>query len=581
MVRLVTAAFVISLLIIVLLIEVIRRGNKNRTILEENEARYRDLAHAGANIFWEMDPNNRFSYMSGDSSLFYGTEISNILGKTLDQLCKRNPRIDFEWGKYESALAAQKPLNNFILKVRLPTKDINIFVINGKAIFDKLGAFQGYRGISKNITHEHLLSQKLAYQANYDELTGLINRYSFNSRLKAHVEQDSRSGSCYICFLDLDRFKLVNDTAGHLVGDAMLAEIAQLIEKTIGEHGVLGRLGGDEFGLIILDQSQAQAQSLCEEIIEEINAYRFHWNQRLFNVGISIGMVPVTGELSVTELLSKADLCCYRAKDLGRGRVYIANLDSDDLYDEQLQMGYIANVAQAIEQNQFYLVKQLIKSSDSMHKNQSHYEMLIRYRDEQGKIIAPGLFIPAAEKHSVITLIDQWVLSTVLNRYDDFFPQGNTQVSINLSGMSLSNENFVSEVKRLLTQSTVSPELICFEITETAAISQLGKAQEFISEMKSLGIKFAIDDFGSGASSFGYLKNLPVDYLKIDGSLIRNIVSDSSDRAIVEAIHSIAKMMSMKTVAEFVENDDIIKVLQEIGVDYLQGYGIEKPQACE
>ncbi|GDY28311.1 hypothetical protein AHAT_42010 [Agarivorans sp. Toyoura001] len=580
MVRLVVSAFVVSLLIIILLMEIIRRGSITRQLLAENESRYRDLAKAGANIFWETDTEQRFSYLSGDTRPLYAADATQLIGKTLSEICRSKPELSFPWLEYENAVAYTQPLNNLTFKVKLPSKDIKIFLLNGKPIFDSSNNYIGYRGISKEITAEHLLSQKLAYQATYDSLTGLINRASFNEQLKAYAQRhQEESQNCYLCFLDLDRFKLVNDTAGHLIGDAMLAEVATVISQCINKQDLIGRLGGDEFGIILVSKSQAEAQALCECIIAQVNAYRFHWNKRLFNVGVSIGMVPITGALNETELLSKADLSCYKAKEEGRGRVYIADLDNDDLFDEAKQMGYIANVAQAIEQNQFYLVKQVIAPLDK-NSDSKHYEMLIRYRDEHGNIIPPNLFIPAAEKHSVITIIDQWVLETVFKRYHQYFPDGNTVVSINLSGISLSNDEFVNKVVELVKHSSINPKNICFEITETAAISQLTRALEFMREMKALGIRFALDDFGSGASSFGYLKSLPVDYLKIDGSLIINIVSEATDRAIVESINAIAHMMNMKTVAEFVENQEIQNVLAEIGVDYVQGYGIGKPQPC-
>ncbi len=581
MVRLVVSAFMASILIIILLAEVIRRGSITRHILAENENRYRDLANAGANVFWETDTEQRFSYLSGETQALYGLAPPQLIGKTLAELCKNDPDITFPWLEYETALAYQKPVNNLTFKLKLSSKDIKIFLLNGKPVFDKYGAYIGYRGISKEITEEHLLSKKLAYQATYDELTGLINRSSFNEQLKNYVEQSQQQAvGGFVCFLDLDRFKLVNDTAGHLIGDAMLAEVATVIKRCTSNLDIVGRLGGDEFGLILLNKSLAEAQQLCENIIAQVDSYRFHWNQRLFNVGVSIGMVPITGALNDTELLSKADLSCYKAKEAGRGRVYIANLNDEELFNEEQQMGYIANVAQAMEQNQFYLVKQLIAPT-SQQSAQKHYEILIRYRDDHGKTISPNLFIPAAEKHSVITIIDQWVLKTVLERYQQYFPEEDTVVSINLSGLSLSNDEFVSRVKDLLQSSQVNPKNICFEITETAAISQLSRALEFIQEMKAMGVRFALDDFGSGASSFGYLKNLPVDYVKIDGSLVVNIVKEPTDRAIVESINAIAHLMNMKTVAEFVEDAEIHAVLEEIGVDFVQGYGIGKPQPCE
>ena len=240
-------------------------------------------------------------------------------------------------------------------------------------------------------------------------------------------------------------------------------------------------------------------------------------------------------------------------------------------------MEYIANVSQAIEKNQFHLVKQLIKSINNYDEYHEHYEILLRYKDVKDNIISPELFIYTAEKYGVITIIDRWVVETLIHNYKQYFPDEKTRISINLSGISISNKEFVEYIIDLVSNSNIDPHFICFEITETAAVSQISQATKFISIMKKIGVKFALDDFGSGVSSFGYLKKLPVDYLKIDGSLIKNIVTEPSDRAIVNSVNRIAQMMGMKTIAEFVENEQILEVLAEIGVDYAQGYSIGKP----
>ncbi|WP_354624045.1 EAL domain-containing protein [Psychromonas sp. MME2] len=578
---LVGIAFIVFIIVIILLTEIIRRGIHNRRILLENETRYKDLAHAGANIFWETNVDNCISYLSGDAKLAFGIDSQQMIGNRIDLLFENKKVFDFPWADYNLALARKVALDNLIFKVKSADHDVKVFMVKGKPLFNDKFQYLGYRGIYKEVTHELKLSQQLAYQADYDSLTNLINRSNFNRKLKEVVkEQSGDKVTAFVCFLDLDHFKLVNDTAGHLIGDAMLAEVAQVIANAIGDTDTLGRLGGDEFGLIIKAQQPVEVQSICEMIIRNVSNYKYHWNDRYFDVGVSIGAVPICKGLTATELLSKADLSCYKAKDLGRGRVYIADSSGANLYADELQMGYIANVSQVIEQKRFYLAKQLIKPLDNSTGDAPHYEILIRYCDRNGDMVPPGVFIPAAEKHGVIGLIDNWVLTTIFERYQQFFPDQNTTVSINLSGISLSNQEFFNNVLQLVRNSSIEPQKICFEITETAIISQLSQALEFIHEMKGLGIKFALDDFGSGVSSFGYLKNLPVDYLKIDGSLVKNIVTEKTDLAIVRSINDIAHMMNIKTIAEFVENQEICDLLEEIGVDYVQGYGIEKPVKC-
>ncbi|MCZ2721752.1 EAL domain-containing protein [Marinomonas sp. 15G1-11] len=576
------SAFITFILIIILLSEIIRRGVLTRKILQENEQRYKDLASVDANIFWETDTLNNINYVSGDSLLPFNHTPSQMIGKSIRDLVKQKFILDFPLSNYKNAVANQEELENLIFKVKQKNNEVKIFQIKGRPIYDSnQHNFIGYRGICKEITEKHHLTERLTYQASYDSLTNLINRSTFNNKLKQYTQKESQQHEkVFLCFLDLDRFKLVNDTVGHLVGDSMLIEVSNIIKNSLNDNDVLGRLGGDEFGALIFSNSQSEAQTVCEKIIKSISHYKFTWHDRAFDIGVSIGMVEVSGEFNETELLSKADLSCYKAKELGRGRVFIADKHNNDLFNEAAQIGYIANISQAIERNQFFLVKQIISSLQEDGFTQNYYEILLRFNNREGIAISPGLFIPAAEKHGVITLIDQWVITTVLSRYTEFFPDKNTRVSINLSGISLSNKDFIKHIIHLVKSSTIKPQNICFEITETAVISQMARAISFITEMKSYGIQFSLDDFGSGESSFAYLKNLPVDYLKIDGSLITQVASDPIDYAIVKSIHSIAKMMNMKTVAEYVENDEIKAVLKEIGIDYAQGYGIGKPLNC-
>lgn len=572
-------AFFTTFIIIILLIEIIRRSNINAKILRENQVRYRDLAKLGANIFWEMDSEGSFNYISGDTEDLYNRKSQEMIGKSLREILLDSQSYDFDWENYDNIIQAEKSFDNFIFNIKGKDREVKIIQINGKPIYDNNHVHIGYRGIKREITKEYNLSQAIAYQASYDSLTGLINRYEFNNQLKNIVKNIQKSDDISVlCLLDLDRFKIVNDTAGHWVGDALLSELANLLKSCLRNQDILGRLGGDEFGLLLIDTSIKESEVICQNIITQVENYKFSWNDRLFDIGISIGVLPINNTSSTaTELLSKADIACYKAKDLGRGRMYIADNQDPDFKQHYLQMEYIANVSQAIEKEQFYLVKQLIKSINNLNEYHEHYEILLRYKDIHGNIISPALFIPIAEKYGVITIIDRWVVETLINNYQQYFPEQKTMVSINLSGISISNKEFVEYIINLVSNSNIDPHLICFEITETAAISQISQATKFILIMKKLGVKFALDDFGSGVSSFGYLKKLPVDYLKIDGSLVRNMITESSDRVIVDSINCVAQMMGMKTIAEFVENDQILKILAEIGIDYAQGYGIGKP----
>ncbi|WP_322744861.1 EAL domain-containing protein [Leptolyngbya ectocarpi] len=564
-----------SAVIVVLLIQRWRCYLYQKHLLQENEERYRELAELGADLFWELDENLKFSYLSGS---FHYLNREDLEGKTPCQALATLPGLEANWDYFKETLAKRQPLENFILRLHTSDTTLRIFKLNACPLFDKHNRFQGYRGLQREMTEEYNLTQTIAYQAAYDPLTGLINRNEFDTRLRQAVKRvRDRNIQSVLGYLDLDQFKIVNDTAGHLIGDQLIAELAQLLRQTIRSSDSLARLGGDEFGLLLEGCSLEQGQKLSQTLVDKIRDYRFTWRGRQFQVGVSIGLVPILGNASnALELLSRADLACYKAKDLGRGRVYLAEYNDSELDRQHLELVHIANIPQAIEDNRFHLMEQPIVSLfDDTYK---HVEILLRLTDEHGKIVSPELFIPMAERYGMIDLIDRWVVKTVLTNYRQYYPDAKTMVAINLSGSSLSNEKFIEFVLQLLQQSTMPAEKLCFEITETTTISQLDQALKFITTLKQLGVSFALDDFGSGVSSFGYLRSLPVDYLKIDGDLIRNIDEEHYIATIVDMVNQVAIMMGMKTIAEFVENDAILAKLQDLNVHYAQGYGIGKPR---
>ncbi|MBE9045450.1 EAL domain-containing protein [Pleurocapsales cyanobacterium LEGE 10410] len=570
-----------SILTIVLLLEKARRRAIANKILQENEQRYKDLAQAGANVFWELDEQLRYSYISGDVKDLCDLKPEQILGEYPLDLHQNDSRLDIDWELFKHITQERYPFKNFTFSLRDETKGIRIFKINGNPLFDRQNNFLGYRGVKQEITAEQNLYQKIAYQATYDDLTGLLNRREFNEKLRYSLQKAQKyQTESVLCYLDLDRFKIVNDMAGHIVGDRLLSELAQLLKGMVRKEDTLGRLGGDEFGLLLEGCSIIQAEQLCEQLITAIKNYRLKWKTVEFDVGVSIGIVGISNKsTNAAELLSRADLACYQAKNLGRGRVYIVENNHQELNLQQAQMGHIANVSQAIKENRFYLVKQLIKPIVDDCKQRMHYEVLLRLKDRSGNLILPEEFIPVAERYGVITIVDRWVLKATLNSYAQHFATEQALVSINLSGASINDERFTNFAIDLIEKSQVPGDCLCFEITETAAITQLTHAQKFISAMKDLGVKFALDDFGSGLSSFSYLKHLPIDYLKIDGSLVRAIPDEEYDRAVVNSINEVAHLMGIKTIAEFVENDQILEHLGKISIDYAQGYITGEPVA--
>ena len=564
-----------SLLICALLIEVMRCRRVQVQLLQENEKRAHDLAHLSADLFWELDKDLKFSYLSGN---FHYLQREDLADKTLYQALVHHSNLEADWDYFQEQLTQHQPLANFMLRWQTSDTTLRIFKLNAHPLFDKHNCFQGYRGLQREVTEEYNLTQTIAYQATYDPLTGLINRNEFDTRLRQSIRRARERGvQSVLGYLDLDQFKIVNDTAGHLIGDQLLTDLAQLLQQNIRSSDSLGRLGGDEFGLLLEGCSLEQGQILSQNLVDKFSGYQFMWRGRQFRVGVSIGLVPILGDASnVIELLSRADLACYKAKDLGRGRVYLADQNDIELDRQHLELVHIANIPQAIEENRFHLMEQPIISL--LDDTYSHVEILLRLTDEYGNIVHPNLFIPMAERYGMVGLIDRWVVTTVLTNYHHYYPDAKTMVAINLSGSSLSDERFTDFVTQLLQQSAMPADRLCFEITETTTISQLDQAIKFIATLKQLGVSFALDDFGSGVSSFGYLRQLPVDYLKIDGDLIRNIEEEDYIHTIVDMVNQVATMMGMKTIAEFVENDVILARLRTLNVGYGQGYGIARPK---
>lgn len=434
-------------------------------------------------------------------------------------------------------------------------------------------------GVCSDITERKKAEELLTYQANYDALTGLINRREFErraERLLSTIERDK--GIHALCFMDLDQFKVINDTCGHFAGDEMLRQISSEIQSKVRDSDTLARLGGDEFGILMEHCSLNDAHRVITSIHNTIKAFTFSWEEHNFKVGASMGLVPIiNNSANLSSLLKQADVACYMAKDKGRNRIHVHNADDEELAQRYGEMQWVTRLNQAIKENRFCLYAQTIIPLDNSVNE--HYELLIRMIGENGEIIPPGSFLPAAERYNLIDQLDTWVVEntfrslaanpTILNKINS--------VSINLSGQSLTKHDSLDFIISKLNEYEIDGHKICFEITETAAITNLSMAMKFIASLKKLDCQFSLDDFGSGLSSFGYLKSLPVDYLKIDGMFVKDIVDDPIDHAMVKSINEIGQVMGMKTIAEFVENDVIKGMLKEIGVDYAQGYGIGKP----
>ena len=446
------------------------------------------------------------------------------------------------------------------------------------------GLLMGAVLVIHDVSRARRMAKQLSYQASHDDLTGLFNRREFERRLGKTVSEVEHGRIGHVlCYMDLDQFKIVNDTCGHIAGDELLRQFAAILREKIRDTDTVARLGGDEFGVLFERCDIEVARRIAESLLSRVREFRFVWEDHAFDVGVSIGLVSISSsEQSVTDIMSAADVACYSAKEAGRNRVSVYRLDDSELNQRHGEMRWVSRLGKALDENRFCLYCQRIAPVADPKSGAPHYELLIRLLDEEGKLIPPLAFIPAAERYNLMTSIDRWVVRKAFETIAQ-----NASItrgwlfSINLSGQSLSEDNFLKFVIDAFAKTGISPEQICFEITETTAMLNLTRATQFIAVLKGMGCRFSLDDFGTGLSSFGYLKALKVDFLKIDGSFVRNIVSDSVNRAVVEAANQIGHAMGIQTVAEFVENDEILQLLRDIGVDFAQGYGVAKPQPME
>lgn len=431
---------------------------------------------------------------------------------------------------------------------------------------------------------KRLAESTLEHMAYHDSLTDLANRREFERRL-AHALQDAKETGRHhvLLYLDLDQFKIVNDTSGHVAGDELLRQISKILNRHIRSDDTLARLGGDEFGVLLRGCDASHARRVAETLCEEVREYRFVWNSKPSSVSLSVGMVVINSAYnSISELLSHADLACYAAKDRGRNNVQLYQSDDSEMQKRKADMQWTSRLQHALQTDSFFLCHQEMVPLQAHNADGFRTEFLVRL--QQGNdIVPPGAFIPAAERFGLMPRIDRRVIDMAF-RYLDRTALGRQPTGtffINLSGSSLSDDELYGYIRNLVDKYSILPERVCFEITETSAIANLNHTIRFIEQSRKDGFEFALDDFGSGMSSFSYLKALPVDYLKVDGGFVRNLLDDPIDLSIVDACNRIGHAAGLKTIAEFVENDAIKERLTELGLDYAQGFGIAKPKPLD
>lgn len=450
-------------------------------------------------------------------------------------------------------------------------------------IFDEQGLISHFIGIQEDVTEAKTLSEEIAYRATHDPLTGLVNRQEFEIHLQTLIDKSDETDSHALCFIDLDRFKMVNDTAGHLAGDELLRQLSKQM-KTVGrKQDLLARLGGDEFVLILSHCEQFQALQIAEKLHNIINDFQLHWDDNIFKVGASIGLASATKGDDAIQVLRFADIACYAAKNTGRNKVYVFDENDKEHCTQSVENHWINRIEQALQENEFRLYMQPIISlinTDSLYR---HCEILLRLIDEDGSIMEPDAFFPAAERFNLAAKIDCWVIEHALEWFSHHPEKLNEleSFSINLSSQSLNNYKLQGFISSLVSRLQFPTEKLIFEIAETAAINNFSQAKLLISGLQTLGIRFSLDNFGKGISSFAYLKNLPVEFLKIDGIFIKDIANDCIDFEMTKSIKEIAHMMGKKVIAKFVENQQTLDILSSMNIDYAQGYHYSKPVPLE
>ena len=565
--------------------EQIRDRKLAEAALRESEARLRcavDDAPYPIMIFADDGKVVRLNKMWIQLSGYDESEITTLEDWTQSAFPERTDEV---LRRLKDVHEGRKRLKDEKIVVQTKNGGQRIWVFSVSPLGETPGGERLAITMAADITEAEQLSEQLQYQATHDALTGLVNRPEFEVRLRRVLESTvSQANEHALCYLDLDQFKVINDTCGHMAGDELLRQLSQVLRAKVRKRDTLARLGGDEFGVLLEHCSLEQAQRVAEVILATVADFQFLWEDGSYRIGVSIGVVPITGTSGdIASVMRSADIACYAAKDEGRNRLHLYREDDAELTARHREIQWVPRITQALDENRFHLLWQPIKSLHERTPEQDHghyYELLLRMREGDGKTIMPSTFLPAAERYGLSSALDRWVINTALN-WLSRHPSSLEQLylcSINLCAQSLSDREFLGFVTHAFRDSLVPPDKICFEINETAAIAHMTVADRFIRELKILGCRFALDDFGNSLSSLAYLKRLPVDYLKIDGVFLKEIETDPVDLAMVKSINQIGQVMGKQTIAEAVESPSVLKLLREIGVDYAQGYELGIPQ---
>ncbi|MDF0748676.1 EAL domain-containing protein [Marinobacter sp. 71-i] len=548
-------------------------------LLQRAEQNFRSIFEQSAIGIIQIDTSGRIVNANQATCDILGYQPNELVPYPYRELV--HPE-DWDIASEERRAINRGDIDSYTTEHRLVRKD-NEFLwarLTVSRVWDAPSASAYFTTVLEDISESHRLSTELSFMATHDSLTGLINRRAFEHQLASRLGRVRKEGSQHaLCFIDLDQFKVANDTSGHDAGDHLLRQVADIIGNNLREADTLARLGGDEFGIILENCNLNTARHVAEKVRAALDHLVFTWQETSHTISCSIGVVPITAESSgINALMKAADIACYTAKDSGRNRVCVMSMDDEHMASQRGQMEWLNRIQAALQGNLFFLECQII-APPSKPRGGLRYEVLIRLRSPDGSVVPPSAFLPPAERYGVAAKIDRWVINHVLSKLSEA-PQHLAALEachINLSGRSFDKADFADFVVEQFDHYGVPPGKICFEITETAAVHNLLEVQAFMKRLSDMGCSFALDDFGSGLSSFGYLRRLPVTCLKIDGMFVRDIVTNKTDLAMVRAIHDIGRTMNMTTVAEYVESKEAASLLTEIGVNLIQGFWVHRP----
>jgi diguanylate cyclase (GGDEF)-like protein/PAS domain S-box-containing protein len=562
---------------------------KNRRIAEamyDEQERARVTLQSIGDAVITTDAFERIDYLNPVAELLTQWSQEEARGRLLSDVC---PLVDE---------ATMRPLATLVTRAlreghpcQFSGKDVALLRRDGSSlaiedsaapIRDADGQVIGGAMVFRDVSGARRMAHRIAWAATHDPLTGLINRREFESRVEdALLRAQSAEHDSVLCYLDLDQFKIVNDTCGHAAGDALLKQLADVLQEKLRESATVARLGGDEFGVLLEDCSMDQARVIAGTLLEAVRAHRFVRDGRSFAVGTSIGLVTIAADSGTrADVFSGADNACYAAKEQGRNRIVVYHSTDAHMAQRRNEMGWAARLGRALEEERLVLYYQSYQPLGLNSASGRHIEILLRLIDEDGSLVQPGSFLPAAERYNLMPAIDQWVIRSVFQRYRalaDLMGEPLT-CCVNLSGTTLTADGILDFIRAQARLHALPAGSICFEVTETAAINNMRAATDFMREVKALGFSFALDDFGVGTSSLAYLKTLPVDYLKIDGSFVRNITRDPIDHAMVDTINRVGHIMGLQTIGEYAESGPVIDELRKLGVDFAQGYGVHRPE---